>query len=151
LKQENWQLQPSMQGTGIPQLSRTLPHWPAQFGGSGIQTVVVVVLVVVVVMVVELVDVVVGKRQTPLGRLPGGLLLTHDSPRQQLAVVEHCTPGPLHGPACVVVAPMMPASAMANKMRPKGPPTRGRRRRTAASYPDREHEPTRNDNAIGAS
>jgi hypothetical protein len=52
--------------------------------------VVVVLLVVVVdVVVVDVVDVVVGDRQMPFGRFPGGLLFTHNSPRQQLAVVAH--------------------------------------------------------------
>jgi hypothetical protein len=87
------------------------------------------VVMLVVVLLVVVVDVVVGERQMPFGRFPGGLLLTHNSPRQQLAVVEHSTPAPLHGPAWVVAAPVMVASAVANKMRPIqwfiGPPMSG--------------------------
>jgi hypothetical protein len=83
--------------------------------GSGSQGIVVVVILLVVLLVV-VVDVVVGGRQMPFGRFPGGLLLTHNSPRQQLEVVAHSTPGVLHGPACVVAAAVMMASAMANTM-----------------------------------
>ena len=105
-----------MQKTGFPQLSVTASHRPVQFGATGMQRVVVVVLLVVVVDVLVLVDVVVGDRQMPFGRFPGGLLFTHKSPLQQLAVVAHCNPSVLQGEACIVDAPVMMASAVANKV-----------------------------------
>jgi len=76
----------------------------------------VVVVTVLVVLLVVVVDVVVGERQMPFGRFPGGLLLTHNSPRQQLAVVAHSAPGFLHGPACVVAAAVTMARVVANRM-----------------------------------